>query len=247
MDSDRAFTVCAVVHGDRGPRHNTFNILCIICQSGNPLANQTAGGCRVLSQQYRSQCVGQLIRRTDLADLADLLKDFLVVHGVQGVLVDLAEFSGDKDRGVFDDLDLALVGHEVADGPVFVGRGTKDGDLLALFAFNGKDGAKGGVLHETSRTFRDDAAAVAWQTSVGKRLHTQLLVSVPSSPTWTNNGMRGITVKIHGYRVYDDNNVAELRFELSEGYTLDGEMIPVEGTRICTIQPGPMISFWQAI
>ncbi len=67
----------------------------------------------------------------------------------------------------------------------------------------GKDGASGGVLHETARTFRDDAAAVEWQTAVGPRLRTQLLVSVPGSPTWENNGKSGITVKILGYRVYD--------------------------------------------
>ncbi|MCA9682379.1 MAG: hypothetical protein KC457_09305 [Myxococcales bacterium] len=51
---------------------------------------------------------------------------------------------------------------------------------------------------------------------------------------------------IPAHPVISHSNVAELRFELSEGYTLDGEMIPVDGTRICTIQPGPMISFWEA-
>lgn len=41
-------------------------------------------------------------------------------------------------------------------------------------------------------------------------------------------------------------NLSELRLELSEGYTLDGEMIPLDGPRACTITPGPSIDFWAA-
>lgn len=39
-------------------------------------------------------------------------------------------------------------------------------------------------------------------------------------------------------------NVRELKLTLTEGFTLDGEMIAVEGTRACTISAGPMIDFW---
>lgn len=46
--------------------------------------------------------------------------------------------------------------------------------------------------------------------------------------------------------VVAEANVSELRLELCEGYTLDGEMIAVEGTRACTISPGPTIDFWAA-
>ena len=41
-------------------------------------------------------------------------------------------------------------------------------------------------------------------------------------------------------------NVSELRLELSDGYTLDGEMIEISGTRTCTITAGPTIEFWAA-
>ena len=41
-------------------------------------------------------------------------------------------------------------------------------------------------------------------------------------------------------------NVRELRLALSEGYTLDGEMIAVEGARACAISAGPTIAFWAA-
>lgn len=39
-------------------------------------------------------------------------------------------------------------------------------------------------------------------------------------------------------------NISSLRLRISEGYTLDGEMIAVEGTRECTISAGPMVEFW---
>lgn len=39
-------------------------------------------------------------------------------------------------------------------------------------------------------------------------------------------------------------NISELRFRICDGYTIDGEMIAVEGTRDCTISAGPMIVFW---
>jgi hypothetical protein len=102
---------------------------------------------------------------------------------------------------------MSLVGCLACDGVALDGTtwhvtGSLDGSYSSGPKV-GKDGPRGGVLHETARTFRDDAAAVAWQTSVGGRLRTQLLVTVPGSPTWTNNGLRGITVKILGYRVYD--------------------------------------------
>ncbi|EDM78173.1 hypothetical protein PPSIR1_00530 [Plesiocystis pacifica SIR-1] len=41
-------------------------------------------------------------------------------------------------------------------------------------------------------------------------------------------------------------NVEELRFRIREGFTLDGEMVAVEGERDCCIRPGPMIEFWSA-
>ena len=41
-------------------------------------------------------------------------------------------------------------------------------------------------------------------------------------------------------------NVEELRLALPKGYTLDGEMIAVEGVRECRISAGPMIEFWAA-
>lgn len=41
-------------------------------------------------------------------------------------------------------------------------------------------------------------------------------------------------------------NVRELRFTLTEGYTLDGEMIRAEGARSCTISAGPSVQFWAA-
>jgi hypothetical protein len=41
-------------------------------------------------------------------------------------------------------------------------------------------------------------------------------------------------------------NARELRFALTEGYTLDGEMIRVEDTRACTISAGPTVHFWAA-
>ncbi len=48
------------------------------------------------------------------------------------------------------------------------------------------------------------------------------------------------------YPVVAQANVAELRLELSEGYTLDGEMIALAGARSCVISAGPMIEFWAA-
>lgn len=96
---------------------------------------------------------------------------------------------------------LACDGVEV-DGTRWYVTGSLDGKYSSGPRI-GKDGVSGGVLHESARTFRDDAAAVEWQTSVGPRLRTQLLVSVPGSPTWDNNGKSGITVQILGYRVYD--------------------------------------------
>ena len=41
-------------------------------------------------------------------------------------------------------------------------------------------------------------------------------------------------------------NISQLSFELSGGYTLDGEMIAIEGPRTCTISAGPRIEFWAA-
>ncbi len=41
-------------------------------------------------------------------------------------------------------------------------------------------------------------------------------------------------------------NVGVLELALTEGYTLDGEMIAVEGTRACRISAGPVIEFWAA-
>lgn len=41
-------------------------------------------------------------------------------------------------------------------------------------------------------------------------------------------------------------NVSELRLTLTDGYTLDGEMIAVEGARACTISAGPTVEFWAA-
>ncbi|PRP93585.1 diacylglycerol kinase family protein [Enhygromyxa salina] len=41
-------------------------------------------------------------------------------------------------------------------------------------------------------------------------------------------------------------NIGELGLELTEGYTLDGEMIALEGARACRISAGPIIPFWAA-
>ncbi len=46
------------------------------------------------------------------------------------------------------------------------------------------------------------------------------------------------------YPMVAQANVSELRLRMSQGYTLDGEMIPVEGTRDCRISAGPTVEFW---
>lgn len=60
-------------------------------------------------------------------------------------------------------------------------------------------GKTGGVLHQTARTFRDDAAAVAWATTVVPRLVAQALVRLPAGrPTGGT-----LALELVGYRVYD--------------------------------------------
>ncbi|MEZ4367649.1 MAG: hypothetical protein R2939_15440 [Kofleriaceae bacterium] len=76
------------------------------------------------------------------------------------------------------------------------GAGTGEAQVI-------KGGVRGAVLHETARTFRDDAAAVAWRQTAVPRLVTQLLVRVPAQPTWRRGGRDGLTLELVGYRVYD--------------------------------------------
>nr|WP_255216744.1 diacylglycerol kinase family protein [Pseudenhygromyxa sp. WMMC2535] len=58
---------------------------------------------------------------------------------------------------------------------------------------------------------------------------------------------RGDQRELEGrYPIVARDNVGELRMTMPEGYTIDGEMIVVEGARACTISAGPAIPFWAA-
>jgi hypothetical protein len=49
-----------------------------------------------------------------------------------------------------------------------------------------------------------------------------------------------------GKRLVTATGAQELRCELSEGFTMDGEMFPIEGTKRVRISAGPVVSFWTA-
>lgn len=87
VNSDGSAAIFAVIRSDRRTSHHAFNVLCVVRQRRDPFADQAARGGRVLSQQNGSQRVRELVRRTDLADLADLLNEFTVLHRVERILV----------------------------------------------------------------------------------------------------------------------------------------------------------------
>jgi len=62
---------------------------------------------------------------------------------------------------------------------------------------------KAAVIHETSRTFESEAAAVKWRTEVVPRLKVELVFEVAGNPVWTRDGRDGLAVSITGFRVYD--------------------------------------------
>jgi hypothetical protein len=66
------------------------------------------------------------------------------------------------------------------------------------------DKVLGAPIHTTARSFKDEAAAVAWRTQVVPRLRTQLLIKVPAKDAaWTVGGKQGLAVDVVGFRVYD--------------------------------------------
>jgi len=63
--------------------------------------------------------------------------------------------------------------------------------------------ARAALLHESARTFKDDAASVQWRTSVVPRLITELVVEIPENAAWKKDGKDGLAVEIVGFRVFD--------------------------------------------
>jgi len=64
--------------------------------------------------------------------------------------------------------------------------------------------AQAAVVHETTRTFKDEAAAKKWAARA-TTLRTQLVVRLAAAAggTWERDGKRGLAVDVLGYRVYD--------------------------------------------
>jgi len=60
------------------------------------------------------------------------------------------------------------------------------------------------VIHETARTFADEASATAWRDEHVARLTVQLVFAIPAgNPLWARFGKDGIAVQVLGFRVHD--------------------------------------------
>jgi hypothetical protein len=60
------------------------------------------------------------------------------------------------------------------------------------------------VIHETARTFDDDAAATKWEAAAVPRLKIELVFALPQgNPLWSRDGKDGIAVSVLGFRVVD--------------------------------------------
>ena len=60
------------------------------------------------------------------------------------------------------------------------------------------------VIHETARTFDDEAAATAWEAKAVPRLKIELVFQLPQgNPLWSRDGKDGIAVSVLGFRVVD--------------------------------------------
>lgn len=64
--------------------------------------------------------------------------------------------------------------------------------------------AKAALIHETTRPFKTEEAAVEWRTKVVPRLRTEFVVQIAGETAlWKRGEKEGIAVDIVGFRVYD--------------------------------------------
>ena len=62
------------------------------------------------------------------------------------------------------------------------------------------------VLYETVKAFQNDALATGWKNMIEPRLRTEMVVKLPADEAkavWNREGVRGLSVEIVGYRVWD--------------------------------------------
>jgi hypothetical protein len=58
-------------------------------------------------------------------------------------------------------------------------------------------------VHASNRAFQNASAASDWKTKVAPRLHTEFVVQIGGSDSWTSDHKNGVAVKIIGFRVFD--------------------------------------------
>jgi hypothetical protein len=67
------------------------------------------------------------------------------------------------------------------------------------------DKVQAALLWDSIKTFKDEAAAIAWRNQLAPRLRAEMIIRIPADKpaTFQRNGLQGIAVDVVGYRVYD--------------------------------------------
>lgn len=140
---------------------------------------------------HRRQC-----RRLRDARHAELANATLLVEAERDAFVVGAWSPAKKSATLTLSACIRCTGIEV-DGKTWYVVGTKDGVPPPRFE---RGTLRAGQLHDTAKTFPDDAAAKRFAAGLAAA-KVQLLVKVPKKPTWTLDGKSGVTLELLGYRV----------------------------------------------